>query len=261
MLFTDQLGNKLDISIPPKRIVSLVPSQSEFLWDLGLRSELVGITKFCIHPNEMHSSVERIGGTKQIDIYKIKALNPDLIIGNKEENVKEQINELSEEFNVWMSDVNSLNDTFDMMESLGFICGKEELALKMVMQIKMELNEIRGIFKGKKVAYFIWNDPYMTAGGNTFINSVLDFLGFENVFQKRERYPQTSLEELRQLQPELCFLSSEPFPFSEKHRNELQKQLPGSRVMLADGEMFSWYGSHLQKLKDYVLNLKKEIGD
>ncbi len=125
MLFVDQLNNSIKLSNYPKRIVSLVPSQSELLWDLGLKDELVGITKFCIHPAEMFNSVTRVGGTKALDIEKIRSLHPDLIIGNKEENEKSQIELLSKEFNVWMSDINNLSEAIQAIELIGNLTHKE----------------------------------------------------------------------------------------------------------------------------------------
>ena len=110
MFFTDQLNNTIELTDLPKRVISLVPSQSELLWDLGLREELVGITKFCVHPKEMFHSITRIGGTKTLNITKIRELQPDIIIGNKEENDYSQIIELQKEFKVWMSDIYTLND-------------------------------------------------------------------------------------------------------------------------------------------------------
>ena len=143
MIFTDQLNNTINLDAFPKRIISLVPSQSELLWDLGLREELVGITKFCIHPNEMFKSIERVGGTKKLDIDKIRELKPDLIIGNKEENEQTQIEELQKEFSVWMSDIYDLSDAFDMISSLAEITGKENKAEQLIKTIKSNFLSIR----------------------------------------------------------------------------------------------------------------------
>lgn len=259
MLYTDQLGNKIELKQKPKRIVSLVPSQSEFLWDIGLKTELVGITKFCIHPKEMFDSVNRIGGTKQLDISKIKRLQPDLIIGNKEENVKEQIEILQNQFPVWMSDVNTLDEAYEMMLSLGILCGKEEESTDLVTRVRENMISVKDLFSGIKVAYFIWNKPYMVAASYTYINSVLTYAGFENVFQNQSRYPEISIPALEDLKTDLLLLSSEPYPFTEKHCTELHRLLPDAKVMLADGEMFSWYGSRLVSLPDYLLNLKERL--
>lgn len=261
MFYTDQIQHTIELTQTPKRIVSLIPSQSEYLWDLGLREELVGISKFCIHPKEMFETVTRVGGTKQLDIEKIKQLKPDLIIGNKEENVKEQIEELQSYFPVWMSDVNTLDEAYDMMLKLGEITGKAQKSIELVEQIKRDLSSVKDLFNKKKVAYFIWNKPYMVVAKKTYIDSVLQFCGLTNVFDGHTRYPEVTLSDLKNAAPDLCFLSSEPFPFHSEHLNEIQSQLPQTKVVLVDGEMFSWYGSHLLSLAPYLIQLKKEIGD
>lgn len=253
--YTDQLGNCLYLMERPKRIVSLVPSQSELLWELGLRDELVGITKFCIHPEEMYRSVQRIGGTKKLDLDQIRRLNPDLIIGNKEENERSQIEALQAEFPVWMSDIYNFEDAFEMIRSLGEICNKEDKALAMIATLERSLLSVRGLFAGNRVAYFIWNNPYMFAAKNTFIDHVLNYLGFENALSELERYPSLDDSALRKIKPEICFLSSEPFPFRERHVKELQKKLPAAKIVIVDGEVFSWYGSRLLELESYVERL------
>jgi ABC-type Fe3+-hydroxamate transport system substrate-binding protein len=257
--FRDQMGRHIDLLQRPGKVISIVPSQSELLWDLGLKDELVGITKFCIHPAEMFRSVERMGGTKNLDIDKIRMMKPDLIIGNKEENDKEQIEILQKEFPVWMSDVYNFENAFEMISSIGAIFGKQMESTAIISQMRTQLKGVKGIIGGKKVAYFIWNDPYMLAAENTFIDHVLQYLGFENVASSLERYPELGHDELRELNPEICFLSSEPFPFKEKHKNGLQRILPESKILIVDGEMFSWYGTRMLKIPGYAMQLKKEI--
>jgi ABC-type Fe3+-hydroxamate transport system substrate-binding protein len=257
VLFKDQLNQSIELESAPKRIVSLIPSQSEYLWDLGLRNELVGISKFCIHPKEMFETVTRVGGTKQIDLEKIKQLDPDIIIGNKEENVKEQIEALQKHFPVWMSDVNTLDEAYDMMLKLGEMCGKKAESEKMLSGIIDKMNGIRNLFEGKRVAYFIWNKPYMVAASDTFIDSIMRECGMINHLKSKTRYPEISVGDLEGA--DYCFLSSEPFPFDHKHLTELQGQLKTCKVALVNGEMFSWYGSHLRLLPDYLKKLKNKL--
>jgi ABC-type Fe3+-hydroxamate transport system substrate-binding protein len=257
VLYLDQLQQTIELNAVPKRIISLIPSQSEYLWDLGLQNELVGISKFCIHPKQMFESVARVGGTKQLDIEKIKSLKPDLIIGNKEENVKEQIEELKEYFPVWMSDVNSLDDAFDMMLKLGEICGKKTESEAMVTQIIESMKEVSNLFERKRVAYFIWSKPYMVAATDTFIDSIMKECGIINHFKDKKRYPKITIEDLTGA--DYCFLSSEPFPFDQKHIQELQGAVKNCRFVLVDGEMFSWYGSHLLQLPNYLKMLKNRL--
>ena len=259
LAYKDQIGNVIKLAEKPVRIISIVPSQSEFLWDLGLHNELVGITKFCIHPNEMYRGVERVGGTKKIDIEKIRALKPDLIIGNKEENERSDIELLQKEFNVWMSDIYTFDDSFEMMTQLGIIVDKEFQAKKIVDVIRTSLTEVKAIFSKQTVAYFIWNKPYMLAAKNTFIDFVLSYVGLTNAFSHLERYPEVDEKALQQIAPELCFLSSEPFPFKEEHLMELQNALPNSKIVIVDGEVFSWYGSRLSHLNAYIKDLKKQL--
>jgi ABC-type Fe3+-hydroxamate transport system substrate-binding protein len=259
MEYTDQLGNCLQFNTIPKRIVSLVPSQSEFLWDLGLEQELIGITKFCIHPEKMFKQVRRVGGTKNPNLDKIRALQPDLIIGNKEENEKSIIEQLSREFPVWMSDVNTPEQALDMMGSLSAIVDRTSQGKGIIQASTLSLAKCKGLFQGESVAYFIWNAPYHFAGSETFIHSVLTHIGFKNVFSNQARYPELSLEKLSDLNPAYCFLSSEPFPFREEHVLRIQKALPDTKVVLVDGEAFSWYGSRLIYLHRYLKELKEKL--
>lgn len=259
LVYKDQIGTTLKLAKKPMRIISIVPSQSEFLWHIGLGNELVGITKFCIHPDEMYRGVERVGGTKKLDIKKIRALKPDLIIGNKEENERTDIELLQKEFNVWMSDICTFDDSFDMMTQLGNILGKEKETEKIVADVRTSLTELKDLFSSQTVAYFIWNKPYMLAAKNTFIDFVLNYIGLKNAFSHLERYPEVDEIALQKAQPEFCFLSSEPFPFKQEHVNELKKELPNSKIVIVDGEVFSWYGTRLLHLNAYIKDLKNTL--
>lgn len=271
MIVTDQMHRTIEVNKPLKRIVSIVPSQSELLWDLGLQNELVGITKFCVHPHHMATLVTLVGGTKKLNIQKIRELKPDIIIANKEENEQSQIEELAKEFPVWISDIHNLDESLQMIEMLGDLFDKKEKALELTTTIKSTFQQITNSFNKStnlqftnstivRVAYFIWNDPMMVAGKNTFIDDMLKRCNFENVFlNKDSRYPETSIEELQQANPELILLSSEPFPFKEKHVQEFQKYLPNSKIIIVDGELFSWYGSRLQHSANYFLELLKSL--
>jgi ABC-type Fe3+-hydroxamate transport system substrate-binding protein len=257
--YRDQTGFLCDIPAVPQRIVSLVPSQSEFLWHIGCEDQLAGITKFCIHPAEMRSTVPHVGGTKSIDIEKISRISPDLIIGNKEENEKQQIDLLRKEFPVWMSDINDLEDAYKMMLSLGEILGKRQITKQLVNDIKSSLEPLKGLFSGLRVAYLMWYRPYMVAASGTYIHNVLTYLGFENVFRYSPRYPEITENDLKDASPDVCLLSSEPFPFAEKHRAELKKILPGSKIILSDGEAFSWYGPRMLTLAKHVKEIQGSL--
>lgn len=258
--FKDQLGRNLTVNFPPKRIVSLVPSQTEYIVCLGLSEELVGITKFCIHPDSIFKAKTKVGGTKNINPDKIKSLNPDLIICNKEENDKNQIEELARNFPVYVSDVNNLDQAYDMMYQLGKICGREEKASEITGKIKKGLEGIPIQKERPKCIYLIWKNPYMAIGSGNFINSMLEIAGFENILANhRLRYPAITPSEMLALKPELVMLSSEPYPFKQMHVRELKDLFPFSKTILVDGEIFSWYGSRLLLAPDYLGNLKNNL--
>ncbi|RYF86624.1 MAG: cobalamin-binding protein [Chitinophagaceae bacterium] len=257
--FTDQLNRTIELSSMPGRIVSLVPSQTELLFDLGLDAEVIGITKFCVHPQDWFRKKERIGGTKNINLAKVRQLQPDLIIANKEENVKEQIDALASEFPVWISDINDLETAYEMMLAIGQITGSIDKAEKLVNTIKTGFAKLPAISKKLNAAYLIWKDPYMTVGSDTFIHHTLSAAGFDNVFRNRKRYPVIEISALQESNCELLFLSSEPYPFKQKHIDELQASLPQTKILLVDGEMFSWYGSRLAKAPMYFQTLHQQL--
>ena len=254
-IFVDQMGRSVEVPISPKRIVSFVPSQTELLHYFGLENEVVGITKFCIHPDSWFKSKYRIGGTKQLKIDQIVELNPDLIIGNKEENTKEDIEKLEQNgLSVWMSDINSFDEALEMIEQVGLICGKEMEAIKLSAEITQRFKEISSIGKGRSVLYFIWDEPSFVVGKNTFIDSMIEKIGFVNACDLN-RYP--NLSDLPKPNPDLIFLSSEPFPFTDPYIEKYQKFFPNSKIMLVDGEMFSWYGSRMLEAVGYFLNFSE----
>lgn len=247
----DQLGRKISLNNPPERIVSLVPSITELLFDLGGSENIVGRTKFCIHPKEKVKHIPKIGGTKNINFDRIVALQPHLIIANKEENQREQIEQLSQHFPVWISDIANFDDAMDMIIRLGIILNKTEGATTIIEKSKDSLRKLP-LKKTKKVAYLIWQKPYMTIGKDTYIHDILEKCGFENIFGNQTRYPVFTLTELKERQPDLILLSSEPFPFQQKHIAELQIELPNISIQLVDGEAFSWYGTRFLKTFEYL---------
>ncbi len=253
------LKQTTDLITKPSRIISLVPSQTELLHYIGLQKETVAITKFCIHPAEWFATKTRVGGTKSLDIEKIISLRPDLIIANKEENIKEQIEALAIKFNVWVTDVNNFEDALAMIQDIGKLTGREAetLALNVFIKEQFALLLTNKIFIN--TAYLIWKDPCMTIGGDTFINNMLQLAGFKNIFADRLRYPEVTIDEIKNAECRLLFLSSEPYPFAQKHIDELQPYLPGVKIILADGEMFSWYGSRLLKVPGYLNELTAKI--
>jgi ABC-type Fe3+-hydroxamate transport system substrate-binding protein len=256
--FVDQMNKTIRLSGIPRRIVSLVPSQTELLFSLGLGDRIVGITKFCIHPDDWFRSKKRVGGTKNANYNKIKALSPDLIIGNKEENDKSNIEELSSLAPIWMSDIFNLEDALDMIQKIGELVHEKEKSNQLIEMIKSEFNSLKdsiqfnSIQKKSSVLYLIWKDPYLAAGKNTFINDMLFNCGFVNYITE-DRYPEVVLDS--KTSPDFVFLSSEPYPFKEKHIQEIQRIYPKAIIKLVDGEMFSWYGSRLLQAPKYFKEL------
>lgn len=252
-LYTDQMNRTVNIPEKPQRIVSLVPSQTELLVDLGLEDRLVGLTKFCVHPKGLKNQKTIIGGTKNFHFDKIATLQPDLIIGNKEENYQDGIALLEKKYPVWMSDIYTLKDALEMMRGIGEITGTVAQADKLIHEITQEMTSLSKQNKGTAV-YLIWKDPVMAAGTQTFIHDMLGRAGFTNLI-KEPRYPELSIEELKNLSPDFLLLSSEPFPFKQKHIDEFAAQLLQTHIQLVDGELFSWYGSRLRYFREYVEGL------
>ncbi|WP_062059810.1 ABC transporter substrate-binding protein [Aquimarina longa] len=259
----DQLGREIVILDSPKRIVSLVPSQTELLVSLGLEDHIVGVTKFCVHPKTIKSQKINVGGTKSIKYDKIKEINPDIILCNKEENTKEIVEQLEKEYPVHVSDIFSISDVIEMIEQYGDIFDKKTEASILISEILIQRKSFENYIckrPQKRVAYFIWKDPYMAVGRNTFVDYMLKINGFLNVFDDRERYPVISEKELRAIKDlDMILLSSEPYPFSEKHIRLINNDNPTTKVILVDGEYFSWYGSRLVEAFSYFKKLQETL--
>lgn len=237
------------------RIVSLIPSLTETLFDFGLTfTDVIGRTKFCIHPRDQVKKVQIIGGTKNLNLQKIRTLNPDLIIANKEENEKAQIEELNQDFRVWLTEISNLADNHIFLEDLGKLLGKADTAQESVKKINGVFPQI---LPQIPAAYLIWQNPYMTIGNDTFIHDVMRRIGLVNIFGNQTRYPEIEADDLQGA--EVILLSTEPFPFKEKHVLELQHAFPSKKILLVDGEAFSWYGTHLAKCAAYFGKLQHII--
>ena len=257
-VFTDQLNERMVLDDIPRRIVSLVPSQTEFLFDIGAGDQITGVTRFCVHPEEARRDKVIVGGTKNYNLERIRELKPDLIIGNKEENVKEFVEMLRREFPVWMSDVKTLEGALSMMQELGRITGHELPARRIVSDIRQAFNQFKKL-PASRTLYFIWKNPYMVAGADTFIDHILNRIGLKNAASDLSRYPVLSVDQIKALHPDLILLSSEPYPFKEQDREELQRICPAARIIQVDGEIFTWYGSRLRKGPAYYSRLMEMI--
>jgi ABC-type Fe3+-hydroxamate transport system substrate-binding protein len=260
--YTDQLGRTIDCPENPRRIISLVPSQTELLFDLGLEAEVAGITKFCVHPDSWHRTKMRVGGTKKIDMRRIEKISPDLIIANKEENNQDEIESLAQRFPVWISDIKTLDDALVMIRTIGKMIGKTPESEKMVHEIRTGFETlINDIIHSKKkeAIYLIWRNPFMLAGSDTFIHDMMNKCGLVNALPHLKRYPQITQEEMAASGAEFILLSSEPFPFTKQHADELKQQFGVAKILLVDGEMFSWYGSRLLQAPKYFKSLHHQM--
>lgn len=257
--FTDGLSRIIDLPTLPQRIISLVPSQTELLYTLGLEDAVVGITKFCVHPAHWQRSKAIVGGTKNINHQRILHLNPDLVIANKEENVQAQVEALYQHVPVWLSDVYNLAGALQMIQTIGELTGTVTKANSLAGNIALKFAALQPLPKPMRVAYLIWRQPYMTIGGDTFIHHLLTLAGFHNVFGDHQRYPVVNHEDLISQNPGVIFLSSEPYPFKQTHAAEMQKILPHTHVLLTDGELLSWYGSRLLYAAPYLQDLQNKV--
>jgi ABC-type Fe3+-hydroxamate transport system substrate-binding protein len=251
----DGLGCEVSLPGPARRIVSLVPSQTELLYDLGLDAEVVGITRFCVHPPHWRRTKTRIGGTKDVRVERVRSLSPDLVIANREENVQEQVEAIRGFCPVWTSDVNDLAGALEMIRSIGRLTGKAAEAGRMAHSIEDAFTAFRRVEGSVRTAYLIWKDPWMAVGGDTFIHDMMQRCGFINVFADRPRYPVTTLSELSESGVGLVLLSSEPYPFRERDLEAVRREIPGAEARLVDGEMFSWYGSRLRESVHYLFDM------
>jgi ABC-type Fe3+-hydroxamate transport system substrate-binding protein len=265
---TDQIGNSHIFATAPKRIVSLVPSQTELLYDLGLEDKIVGITKFCVHPYHLKSTKKIVGGTKKVNYETIAKLQPDIIIANKEENTLEMVQELQKICLVWVTNILTIEDNFAMISDFGQLFNRRTESQKWNDKIRFALQDFQNFIKEKpwqKAAYFIWKNPYMAAGGDNFINELLKLNHFTNIYGDNPRvpgrYPEVIIQKMRiQGDPEIVFLSSEPYPFKDEDAFEIGRFTHHAKVIFVDGEMFSWYGSRLLKAFDYFKRLHQRMG-
>jgi ABC-type Fe3+-hydroxamate transport system substrate-binding protein len=266
--FTDPLGRIMTLPQTPQRIVSLVPSQTELLYSLGLDKEVVGITKFCVHPPGWFRTKTRIGGTKDVHLDQVHSLQPDLVLAAKEENDRQQVEELARHYPVWVSDVKTLPDALAMIRLVGELTGQKATADTLADDIARRFDELppsplsdslSPSREPPRAAYFIWRNPWMVAGGDTFIHDMLQRSGFSNIFRNRDRYPAIDLASLAGSDCQYVLLSSEPYPFRERHIQEVRAILPDANIRLVDGELFSWYGSRLLHSPPYFARLLREF--
>lgn len=238
------------------RVVSLVPSLSELVYYLQPEA-LVGRTRFCVYPTEI-VQVDRIGGTKNVNITAVEKLRPDLILASKEENIREQVEALAANTRVEVFDIKNIEDALGAISQIGELLNEPVKALRLTEEINLKRAQFKQKALGEAV-YLIWQKPWMTVGGDTYIHAMMEEAGFTNVFQSTTRYPTLTLEELVASQPRFLLLSSEPYPFQESDQAFFRKMLPNTHVLRVDGTYFSWYGSRLSQFYPYIQNLNLEV--
>jgi ABC-type Fe3+-hydroxamate transport system substrate-binding protein len=246
----DHLGREVEFSFPPKRIISIVPGITDILYALDLENEIVGRTRYCIYPKDKVKQAKTVGGTKRIKMDQIRELEPDLIVSEKEENTKEIVAQLEKEFPVYVCEVQTLDDTFNIIEDLGKVTDRQKVSEKLQSEIRKAIQSLPSVH-GKKFAYVIWQNPYMVAGSDTYITSLMEKMGFINAFAGYEgRYPEVSEDDFRNEDLDFIFLATEPFPFQEKHIQHFSELFPDVEVRSLDGEMF-WNGPRIIEASSY----------
>lgn len=248
------------MTVNNKRIISLVPSLTELLIDLGLEQHIIGRTRFCVHPKPQVENIPIVGGTKNPRLEKIRNMDPDLIIANKEENRAEDIKELGNHFKIELTDIATIEDAIITIHEFGQLFGVSEKANGLISDIQDRLDD-RPDEAELRTAYMIWKEPWMTVGHDTYIHDVMEHWNLSNVFADLSRYPKITLKELKAHNPDLILLSSEPYPFKEKHMEQVQQACPATRVLLVEGEWFSWYGSHMERAFGRLNGWRKTITD
>ena len=255
----DACGRRVVLPDVPQRVVCLCPSLTETLFALGLASRVVGRTRYCIHPAPEIDSVAVVGGTKKIDFDALQRCAPDLIIAEKEENRREDVAAMAQYCPVYVCDIQTLEQAYCAIHSLGEVTGQTSRAAQLVSRIETAWRGIPVLKRPLRVLYLIWRKPWMAAGADTYINAVLQRAGMINVAAELNgRYPQIESSDLKGLDVDLCLLSSEPYPFKATHCEELKAWLPQANMQLVDGEMFSWYGSRMLPAARYLADLLRQ---
>lgn len=246
----DQLGRSLQYTFPPKKIVSLAPALTDTMYGLELEEEIVGRTRFCIHPHDKVNKALNIGGTKEIKLDRIHQLKPDLIIAEKEENTKEIVEELEQHYPIYVFEVQTVADAFQMMSDLGKVTDRVKQAQQLSQDIEVLFKDLPRA-QGKRIAYVIWKRPYMVVGKHTYIQSLLETMSFINPFTQFEgRYPEVTVHDLKAADLDYLFLATEPYPFRKKDIEPMARLLPDVQPIIVDGEMF-WYGVKMLEAVPY----------
>jgi ABC-type Fe3+-hydroxamate transport system substrate-binding protein len=244
------------------RIVSLCPSLTELVFDLDRGSDLVGVTRFCVHPADEVRAIEKVGGTKTPKIERIVELHPDIVLLNREENRAEDAEALAMAgIPCHASLPKDTAETAEMVRSIGAALDRQEAAEALARDIEERSRRARETALGRlpvRFAYLIWRDPLMAVSGDTYISALLSLPGGQNVFADRpKRYPIIDPEDLVRAAADVVLLSTEPFPFDERHVDEISRAtaLAPEVFRVVDGELLSWHGSRTPAGIDYAVSV------
>lgn len=223
----------------PQRIVSLVPSVTETLIELGVMP--VGRSSFCIEPKDIVDSIVRVGGTKTPNHHRIQNLQPDLVITNFEENTKEDVQKLqSEGLSVWVTYPDSVQSMLSLLEELAQLSEKKQQC-ESIIQMYKDLLEKKFPTSNKTVLTFIWKDPWMVVGTHTYTHDLIEFSGAKNACTEK-RYPTLTEHEIVDLSPDIILLPSEPYAFLDEHVAYWKEKIPSADVLKFSGEDLFWSG-------------------
>ena len=239
------------------RIVSLVPSWTEYVVDLGCAGQLVGRTKFCVRAGEEAERIPVIGGTKRIHLDRIEKLKPDLVIASKEENTREEVEACRAFSDVLVTDVRTISDAFEALETIGEAVEQAAVGASWRSNIEKAWGEPRA--EHAQALYAIWQNPLMVAGHDTYIHAAMNWWGIGNAAPATAegRYPELHAEHLDTLAGTPFLLASEPYPFASKHCAQFASA--GLRPMLVDGEAFSWCGSRMLHTVHYLNGMREAL--
>ncbi len=256
----DARGREITLERPPRRIVSLVPSLTELLASLDLDDEVAGLTRFCVRPEAWQDTKMIVGGTKNVNVERVRALTPDLVLANQEENTAADVEALEATAPVYVTDVPDLPAALDMIRAIGRLTGRAERAGVLIAEIDARFAALPA-FEPLRAAYLIWRAPYMSVGHDTFIHDVMARAGLVNAFTEETRYPSVTAEEIAEAGPAVLLCSTEPFPFHQKEAftADLRAALPDVPVEIVDGQLFSWYGPRLLDTPAYLRALRADL--
>ena len=262
----DDLGDRVELNVPAARIVSLVPSITETLFELGAGGQVAGVTDYCIHPAAAVAQILKVGGTKGFSLDRVVGLEPDLVIANKEENRKPEVEALRRECPVFVTDPRTVEQAMKTVLDLGMLTGRAVEASTMAADCESRLSGVypATLARPFRTVCFVWRDPWMAVGSDTYVGDLLDTFGFKNIFASEDgRYPQTSLEAVLDRGPEVIMLPDEPFEFGSGDVGEIEaffaERGAPVKIFAMDGTLLTWFGYRTALGVDYLQRTKTSL--